>query len=63
MPYLGVASQASLMNKAQLYYDDRSLAQARTIIFLHDWPLNRQEWEYPVALFSRGYRTITIDLP
>ncbi|HUX87066.1 MAG TPA: alpha/beta hydrolase [Chloroflexota bacterium] len=63
MPYLGVASRASLMNKTQLYYDDRSMSQARTVVFLHDWPLNRQAWEYPVALFSRGYRTITIDLP
>lgn len=63
MPFLGVATRASLTNKAQLYYEDRSLIQARTIVFLHDWPLNRQEWEYPVAMFSRGYRTITIDLP
>lgn len=63
MPFLGVASPASLASKAQLYYEDRSAEQARTIIFLHDWPFNRQEWAYPVALFSRGYRTITVDLP
>lgn len=63
MPFLGVASPTSLTNKALLYYEDRSAEQARTILFLHDWPLNRQEWAYPVALFSRGYRTITVDLP
>lgn len=63
MPFLGVASPASLATKAQLYYEDRSAEQARTIVFLHDWPFNRQEWAYPVALFSRGYRTITVDLP
>src|SRR5579885_2467080 len=63
MPFLGIASPASLANKAQLYYEDRSAEQARTIVFLHGWPFNRQEWAYPIALFSRGYRTITIDLP
>jgi non-heme chloroperoxidase len=63
MPFLGVATPTSLATKAELYYEDRTLAQARTILFLHDWPLNRQEWAYPVALFSRGYRTITVDLP
>jgi non-heme chloroperoxidase len=51
------------MNKAQLHYEDRTLEQARTVVFLHDWPLNRLEWSYPVALFSRGYRTISVDLP
>lgn len=63
MPFLGVASPAGLMNKALLHYEDRSLEQARTIVFLHDWALNRLEWAYPVALFSRGYRTIAVDLP
>jgi non-heme chloroperoxidase len=63
VPFLGVASPASLTNKALLYYEDRSVEQARTILFLHDWPLNRQEWAYPVALFSRGYRTVAVDLP
>ncbi|MGH2457816.1 MAG: alpha/beta fold hydrolase [Chloroflexota bacterium] len=63
MPFLGVASPTSLANKTQLYYEDRSAEQARTIVFLHDWPFDRQEWAYPVALFSRGYRTVTIDLP
>jgi non-heme chloroperoxidase len=52
-----------MMNKARLFYEDRSMSQGRTILFLHDWGLNRQEWAYPVALFSRGYRTITLDLP
>ncbi len=63
MPFLGVATPASLMNRTLLYYEDRSVEQARTILFLHDWPLNRQAWAYPVALFSRGYRTIAVDLP
>lgn len=63
MPYQGVASPTSLMNKAQVYYEDLSLSQARTIVFLHDWGLDRQEWAYPVAMFGRGYRTIAIDLP
>jgi|GEM_PF-171509 len=63
MPYQGVASPTSLTNKAQVYYEDLSLSQARTIVFLHDWGLSRQEWAYPVAIFGRGYRTITIDLP
>ncbi|HEX5414430.1 MAG TPA: alpha/beta hydrolase [Chloroflexota bacterium] len=63
MPYQGVASPTSLMNKAQVYYEDLSMAQARTVVFLHDWGLSRQEWAYPVAMFGRGYRTITIDLP
>lgn len=63
MPFLGVASPAAMMNKAQLYYEDRSMSQGRTILFIHDWGLNRQEWAYPVALFSRGYRTVTVDLP
>ncbi len=63
MPFLGVATPVSLTSRALLYYEDRSVEQARTILFLHDWPLNRQEWAYPVALFSRGYRTITVDLP
>lgn len=63
MPYLGVASPASLTNKGLLYYEEHSIEQARTIVFLHDWPLHHQEWAYPVALFSRGYRTIAVDLP
>jgi pimeloyl-ACP methyl ester carboxylesterase len=63
MPYLAVPSPWNLANKAQIYYEDRTVEQGRTILFLHDWPLNRQSWAYPVALFSRGYRTITIDLP
>ncbi len=63
MPFLSVASPRSLTNRAQIYYEDRTIEQARTIVFLHDWPFNRQEWAYPVALFSRGYRTITVDLP
>ncbi|HVC33192.1 MAG TPA: alpha/beta hydrolase [Chloroflexota bacterium] len=63
MPFLGVASPTGLTNKTLLYYEDRTPEQARTIMFLHDWPLNRQEWAYPLALFSRGYRTIAVDLP
>jgi pimeloyl-ACP methyl ester carboxylesterase len=63
MPFLSVASPRSMMHGAQVYFEDRTVEQARTILFLHDWPFNRQEWAYPVALFSRGYRTITIDLP
>lgn len=63
MPYQGVASPTSLMNKAQVYYEDLSMSQARTVVFLHDWGLDRQEWAYPVAMFGRGYRTIAIDLP
>jgi non-heme chloroperoxidase len=63
MPFLSVATPRSLANRPQVYYEDRTIEQARTIMFLHDWPLNRQEWAYPVALFSRGYRTVTVDLP
>jgi non-heme chloroperoxidase len=63
MPFLAVPSPVSLATKAQIYYEDRTIEQARTVVFLHDWALNRQAWAYPVALFSRGYRTITIDLP
>jgi pimeloyl-ACP methyl ester carboxylesterase len=63
MPFLGIASPQSLTNKAQLFYEDRTQEQARTIVFIHDWPLNRLEWAYPIALFSRGYRTIAVDLP
>lgn len=63
MPFLSVAAPDSLAARTMLYYEDRSVTQARTVLFLHDWPLNRQEWAYPVALFGRGYRTITVDLP
>lgn len=63
MPVIEVASPDSLTSRARLHYEDLSLAQARTVLFLHDWPFNRQQWAYPVARFGRGYRTIAVDLP
>lgn len=45
-----------------LYVEDLNPAGAKTIVWLHGWPLNHKQFEYQFDVLSRmGYRLVGID--
>ena len=49
------------INGVQVGYDD--YGQGPAVVFIHDYPLNRQMWRYQVEpLVAAGFRVVLADL-
>ena len=59
---IGMGHYVRVESGVKLYVEDLNPGGSKTIVFLHGWPLNHQQFEYQFnVLAAMGYRCIGID--